>query len=86
MPKKERPLVDRHPQKNGEGWLLNQQDQLIDYFRKALPSARAKWIELETRLMRGSGQQIVRRMLRHNAIEARTHMQKTGWKRCQPMW
>jgi len=25
---------------------------------------------------------IVRRMLRHNAIEAWTHMQKTGWKRC----
>ena len=70
MPKKERPLVDRHPQKNGEGWLLNQQDQLIDYFRNALPSARTKWIELKGSPMRGSGQQIVRRMLSHNAIEA----------------
>ena len=28
MPKKDRPLVDRHPQKNGEGWLLNEQEQL----------------------------------------------------------
>ena len=53
MPKKDRPLVDRHPQKNGEGWLLNEQEQLIVCFRNALPSAHAKWIELETRPMRG---------------------------------
>ena len=52
MPKKERLLVDRHHQKNGEGWLLNEQEQLIVCFRNALPSARAKWIELETRPMR----------------------------------
>ena len=86
MPKKGRQQVDRHPQKNGEGWLLNEQEQLVVCFRNALPSAHAKWIELETRPMRGSGQPIVRRMLRHNAIEAWTHMQKTGWKRCQPRW
>ena len=54
MPKKDQPLVDRHPQKNGEGWLLNEQEQLIVCFRNALPSAHAKWIELETRPMRGS--------------------------------
>ena len=70
MPSKDCPFVDRHPQKNGEGWLLNQQDQLIDYFRNALPSARTKWIELETRPMRGSGQPIIRGMPRHKAIEA----------------
>jgi len=86
MPKKDRPLVDRHPQKNGEGWLLNEQEQLIVCFRNALPSAHANWIELETRPMRGNGQPIVRRMLRHNAIEAWTHMQKTGWVRCAPRW
>ena len=77
-------LLTPYPKKNGEGWLLNEQEQLIVCFRNALPSAHAKWIELETRPMRGNGQPIVRRMLRHNAIEAWTHMQKTGWKRCQP--
>ena len=86
IPKKDRPLVDRHPQKSGEGCLLNEQEQLIVCYRNALPSAQAKWIELETRPMRGSGQPIVRRMLGHNAIEAGTHMQKTGWVRCQPRW
>ena len=31
------------------------------------------------------GQPVVRRMLRHNAIEAWETMQKSGgWKRCQP--
>ena len=58
--------------------------QLVVCFRNALPSAHAKWIELESRPMRANGQPIVRRILRHNAIEAWTHMQKTGWKRCQP--
>lgn len=36
--------------------------------------------------MPGSGQPIFRRMLRRNAIEAWTHVQKTGWKRCQSRW
>ena len=40
-----------------------------------------------TRKVRGGGQPVVRRMLRHNAIEAWETMQKTGgWKRCQPKW
>ena len=86
MPKKNRPLVNRHPQKNGEGWLLNEQEQLIVCFRNALTSAHAKWIELETRPMRGNKAPMVRWMLRQNAIEAWTHMQKTGWNRFQPRW
>jgi len=28
--------------------------------------------------------QTTRRMLRHNALEAWAHMQKTGWVRCRP--
>ena len=86
MPKKDRPLVDRHPQKEGEGWLLNEQEQLSVCFRNALPSADSKWIELDTRPMRGHGHLIVRPMLRQNAIEAWINMQKTGWVRCQPSW
>ena len=74
MPNEDRPLVDRHPQKNWEGCLLNEQEQLIVCFRNARPSAHSRWIELETRPMRSSGQPIVRRMLRHNAIEAWSHM------------
>ena len=38
MPKKDRPLVDRHQQKNTEGWLLNEQEQLSVCFRNALIS------------------------------------------------
>ena len=86
MPKKDRPLVDRHQQKNGEGWLLNEQEQLSVCFRYALPSADSKWIALETRPMQGHGHLIVRPMLRHNAIDAWSNMQKTGWKCCQARW
>ena len=57
---------------------------MVVCFRNALPSALSKWIELETRPMRGSGQPIVRRMLRHNAIEAWTNMQKSGWNAVSP--
>ena len=86
MPKNNQPLVDRHPQKEGEGWLLNEQEQLVVCFRNTLPSAHGQWVEVETRPLRGGGQAIVRRMLRHNAIEAWINMQKTGWVRCQPRW
>ena len=86
MPKKNQPLVDRHPQKEGEGWLLNEQEQLVVCFRNTLPSAHGQWVEVETRPLRGGGQAIVRRMLRHNAIEAWINMQKIGWVRCQPRW
>ncbi len=83
MPKKNQPLVDSHPQKEGEGWLLNEQEQLMVCFRTKLPSAHGKWVEDETGPLRGGGQAIVRRMLRHNTIGARINMQKTGWVRCQ---
>ena len=78
--------TERQSQKQGEGWLLNEQQQKVVCFRHALPSAHAKWIEVETRPLRGGGQPVVRRMLRQNAIDAWTHMLKTGWKRCPPRW
>ena len=86
MPNKDRPLVDRHPAKNGEGWLWSEQEQKVCRFRNDMPTAHAQWIEIETRSLSGNGQPIVRRMLRHNAIDAWKHMQKTGWVRCQPKW
>ena len=86
MPKNHQPLVDRYPQKAGEGWLLNPQQQTVCCFRNALPSVHAKWMNVETRSLQGSGRSVLRRMLRHNAIEAWVHMLKTGWIRCPPMW
>ena len=87
MPNKDRPLVDRHLPKNGEGWLMSTQEQKVCRFRNDMPTAHAQWVEVETRPLRGGGQPVVRRMLRHNAIEAWETMQKTGgWKHCQPKW
>ena len=85
MPKKNRPQVDRHPQKDGEGWLWSEQQQLVCRFRNDVQSQHSKWIAVENRsCLRDGPPPIRRRMLRHKAIEAWTHMQKTGWVRCQP--
>ena len=87
MPNKDRPLVDRHLPKNGEGWLMSTQVQKVCRFRDEMPTAHAQWVVVETRPLRGCGQPVVRRMLRHNAIEAWETMQKSGgWKRYPPRW
>jgi len=87
MPNKDRPLVDRHAPKNGVGWLVNAQQGKVCSFTNDSPTAHAQWVVVETRPLRGGGQPVVRRMLRHNAIEAWETMQKTGgWKRCPPRW
>ena len=87
MPNKDRPLVDRHLPKNGEGWLMSAQEQKVCRFRNDMPTQHAQWVVVETRPLRGGGQPVVRRMLRHNAIEAWETMQKSGgWKRCPPKW
>ena len=42
---------------------------------------------IERSNIRDGGQSVVRRLLRHNAIEAWETMQKSGgWKRCPPKW
>ena len=86
MPNKDRPLVDRHPPKQGEGWLLSTQEQKVCRFKNDMPTQHAQWVVVETRSLRGGGQPVVRRMLRHNAIEAWETMQKAGWKQCSPQW
>ncbi|WP_114994509.1 DUF1651 domain-containing protein [Synechococcus sp. UW179A] len=87
MPNKDRPLVDRHTPKNDVGWLVNDQQGKACSFTNANPTAHAQWVVVETRPLRGGGQPVIRRMLRHNAIEAWETMQKSGgWKRCPPMW
>ena len=87
MPSKERPLVDRHAPKRDVGWKVNDQQGKVSQFRNDDPTAHAQWVVVETRPLRGGGQPVIRRMLRHNAIEAWETMLKTdGWKRCPPKW
>ena len=87
MPNKDRPLVDRHAQKNAVGWLVNTQEQKVGQFKNDIPTQHAQWVKVEKRTLTGSGQPVIRRMLSHNAIEALETMQKSGgWKRCQPTW
>jgi len=87
MPNKDRPLVDLHPPKNDVGWLMNDQEGKVCSFKNDMPTQHAQWVVVETRPLRGGGQPVIRRMLRHNAIEAWETMQKSGcWKRCPPRW
>ena len=76
MPNKDRPLVDRHAPKDGVGWLMNDQEQQICRFQNDMPTQHAQWVVVKTRPLRGGGQPVIRRMLRHNAIEAWKTMQK----------
>ena len=87
MPNKDKPLVDRLAPKEGVGWLMNAQQRKVCRFTNDMPSVHAQWVEVETRLILGGGQPVIRRLLRHNAIEAWETMQKSGgWKRCPPKW
>ena len=77
----------RHAPKDGVGWLMNDIEGKVCRFKNDMPSAHAEWVKVETRLIRGGGQPVVRRLLRHNAIEAWETMQESGgWKRCPPKW
>ena len=81
MPNKDKPLVDRDSPKNGVGWLMNEIEGKVCRFANDMATAHAQWVEVETRQLHGGGQPVVRRMLRHNAIEAWETMQKSGdWK------
>ena len=77
MPNKDRQQVDRHPPKKGVGWLVNAQQGKVYSFTNNSPTAHAKWVIVETRPLSGGGQPVVRRMLRHNAIEAWQKILKT---------
>ena len=86
-PNKERPQVDRNAPKKGVGWLMNTEQGKACSFTNDSPTARAQWVIVETRPLRGGGQPVIRKMLRHNAIEAWETMLATGgWKRCRPRW
>jgi len=64
---------------------MNDQEQKVCRFQNDLPTYHAQWVVVETRPLHGGGQPVIRRMLRHNAIEAWETMQKSGgWKRYRP--
>ena len=68
MPNKDRPQVERHPPKEGFGWLLNDQQGKVCSFTNANPTAHTQWVVVETRPLRGRGQPVVLRLLRQNAV------------------
>jgi hypothetical protein len=87
MPNKDKPIVDRHAPKNGVGWLMKDIEGKVCRFSNDTPTAHAQWVEVETRPLKGGGQPVIRRLLRHNALSAWETMQKSGgWKRCPPKW
>ena len=69
MPNKSKPLVDRHAPKNGVGWLINDQEGKVCSFTNPNPIAHAQWVVVETRPLRDSDHPVIRRILRHNAME-----------------
>ena len=87
MPNKNRSYHEPDEKPNGEGWLYSEEQQLLTQFRSDARTLHAKWVELRTFTWippRNPVPQTTRRMLRHNALEAWAHMQKTGWVRCRP--
>ena len=52
------------------GWLMNTQEQKVCRSKNDMPMQHAQFVEVETGSLIGSGQLVIRRMLRHNAIEA----------------
>ena len=87
MPIKDRSTNPLPEKPDGEGWLLNRNQQKVVQFLPDQASAHAQWVILRTFHWRPPDYPIPqtrRRMLRHNAIEAWETMLKTGWERCRP--
>ena len=72
--------TEPHPQKNGEGWMLNEQKQKVVCFRNALASAHAKCVEVETTSALVDWM-TVGLMLCRNAIQ-RTFKKASIWAQC----
>ena len=71
----------------GEGWLYSEQQQKLCHFKPSMATVHAQWVEVRTFHwipLRQPVPMTQRRMLRHNAKEAWSTMQKTGLVRCPP--
>lgn len=69
------------------GWLYSEQQQKLCHFNPSMTTVHTQWVEVRTFSWvppRPPVPMTQRRMLRHNALEAWAHMQKTGWARCRP--
>ncbi len=78
---------DKPEKAGGEGWLINPAQQRLANFQPSSATAHAQWVANQTfRLKPGEAPTLitVRRLLRHNAIEAWQTMPKTGWTRSYP--
>ena len=72
---------------DGEGWLVNAQQQKVVQFKPDASTVHAEWVAVRTYSWVPPSPPVPltrRRMLRHNAIEAWNTMKKTGWRPCHP--
>ena len=88
MPNNDRSFHEAPQKAGGEGWFYSEEQQLqTSSVPTPGPSTPNGWSCTFTWVPpRPPVPQTTRRMLRHNAIEAWTHMQNTGWKCCAPQW
>ena len=87
MANKDRSNYEPPPKPGGEGWLYSEQQQKLCHFKPSMATVHAQWVEVRTFHWIPPRQPVPmtqRRMLRHNAIEAWSTMQKTGLVRCPP--
>tara|TARA_B100001093_G_scaffold315929_1_gene301417 strand:- start:740 stop:1042 length:303 start_codon:yes stop_codon:yes gene_type:complete len=87
MPIKDRSINPPPEKPGGEGWLVNNQQQMVCQFIPDAPSAHGQWVSVRTYSWippRQPVPQTQRRMLRHNAVDAWQKMLKSGWQRCAP--
>ena len=87
MPNKDRSYHEPEEKPGDEGWLYREEQLLLTQVRADARHLHAKWVEVRTFSWvrpRPPVPQTSRRMLRHNALEAWSHMLKTGWVRCRP--
>ena len=87
MANKDRSFHEPPEKPGGVGWLYSEEQQLLTQFRSDAATLHAKWVEVRTFSWvrpRPPVPQSTPRMLRHNALEAWAHMQKTGLVRCRP--
>jgi|TARA_B100001063_G_scaffold11555_1_gene9007 hypothetical protein len=72
---------------DGEGWLVNEQQELVCEFSADEPSNLGLWVTIRTFRWRKPDYPIPqarRRMLRDSAIVEWKTMQAGGWRRCSP--
>ena len=71
----------------GEGWLVNGDQQLVVQFKPDSSTNHGQWVELRTYIWvrpQPPVPQSRRKLTNQNASEAWKHMVKVGWRRCAP--